>query len=281
MIASFGVLVDSTAAIIGAMIVAPLMEPILGVSAALVAARPRRLASHAALLIAGVLVVYLISTLIGATSLDLSDDLTNAAVTSRTSPTLADLGVAVAAGAVGGLSITRTDIAGSLPGVAIAVSLVPPLCVSGVTLAGGDSTAALGALLLFAVNLVAIIAAGGAVLIVAGFGSAREVEGRRLLLTGMGVTTALALLTVPLATTGRDIVAERDLESAALTEFNAWVEPVAPAHLMDLTVDGAEVHLLMASHDTPPSSARLQSAIEEAVGYPVQLELGWVRSQAR
>ena len=90
-------------------------------------------------------------------------------ILARTEPTLLDLGIAIAAGAVGAFSLTRASIASSIAGVAIAVALVPPLCVIGIglemgrsavsdlTLSIGDTHLAMGALLLFLANLAGII----------------------------------------------------------------------------------------------------------------------------
>ncbi|MEQ6903328.1 DUF389 domain-containing protein [Nocardioides sp. YIM 152588] len=276
-IATFGLLSDSVAAVIGAMIVAPLMLPIQGLTAGLVAGRHRDAAASAALLAAGIGTVYLISMVIGATALDLPFDLGNASIVARTSPTLADLGIALAAGAVGGFVLVRTDVAASVPGVAIAVSLVPPLCTSGVTLAGGDPDAARGAFLLFAVNLVAIVAAGGGVLILAGYGAA-GVAGRWLLAVGAIVAAVLGLLSTPLAATERDNINERTVTVAAESAFVDWAEPIQPARLLAVEVDGWNVSVLLASADKPPPSADLEAAIEEQVGRDVTLEVSWVQA---
>lgn len=281
LIATFGVLTNSIAAVIGAMIVAPLMEPIQGLTVALVAARPSRIAENASLLLAGILVVYLVSTFIAATTLDLSGDLSSASVVARTSPTLTDLAIAIAAGVVGSFALIRVDVSASLPGVAVAVSLVPPLCVSGVTLAGGDPHAALGAFLLFAVNIVAITAAGGAVLIVAGYGAAREVDGLRLLLTGGAVACVLGLLATPLATTGRDLVAEQTLESASRSQFGEWSRSIQPARLLDIEVDAATVTLLMTSAEPPPPTEDLKLMIEDSLDRRIDLQMQWVQAEPR
>jgi hypothetical protein len=103
---------------------------------------------------------------------------------SRTSPNLIDLGVAIAAGAAGAFSLTRASIASSIAGVAIAVALVPPLCVVGLGLGLGESlTAAIGhlsltnlevargAFLLFLANLLGITVSACVVFLAQGYGS--------------------------------------------------------------------------------------------------------------
>jgi uncharacterized hydrophobic protein (TIGR00271 family) len=85
---------------------------------------------------------------------------TNSQVASRVTPRIIDLVAALATGAVGSVALARSDISDTLPGVAIAISLVPPLAVVGLTLESGAPHQALGALLLFTTNVAAILASG-------------------------------------------------------------------------------------------------------------------------
>jgi uncharacterized membrane protein len=85
---------------------------------------------------------------------------TNSQVAARVTPRLVDLVAALATGAVGSVALARPDVSDTLPGVAIAISLVPPLAVAGLTLQSGSPGQCLGALLLFATNVVAILASG-------------------------------------------------------------------------------------------------------------------------
>ena len=85
---------------------------------------------------------------------------TNSQVAARVTPRVVDLVAALATGAVGSVALARSDISDTLPGVAIAISLVPPLAVVGLTLESGAPHQALGAFLLFTTNVVAILASG-------------------------------------------------------------------------------------------------------------------------
>ncbi len=85
---------------------------------------------------------------------------TNSQVAQRITPRIIDLVAALATGAVGSVALARSDISDTLPGVAIAISLVPPLAVVGLTLESGAPHQALGALLLFTTNVAAILASG-------------------------------------------------------------------------------------------------------------------------
>jgi uncharacterized hydrophobic protein (TIGR00271 family) len=164
-IASAGVVADSTATVIGAMIVAPLMTPILGTALALVLADRRELLQNVGLVLAGALLVIVIGYLIGVMHANDVLAATNSQVAARVSPKLIDLTAALATGVVGAFALVRSDISDALPGVAIAISLVPPLAVVGLTLESGSPTEASGALLLFATNVAAIIATGTIVLL--------------------------------------------------------------------------------------------------------------------
>jgi len=165
-IATLGLLANSPAVIIGAMIVAPLMNPILSMAFAIVTGdwQLHKYSSITVLLgsLCAILVSYLLAIL-------LPIDTVASEIVARTSPSLIDLGIAIAAGAAGSFSLTRKSIASSIAGVAIAVALVPPLCVVGIGLGIGSELSANigqvnitnlnvveGAFLLFLVNLAGI-----------------------------------------------------------------------------------------------------------------------------
>jgi uncharacterized hydrophobic protein (TIGR00271 family) len=177
-IATYGVLADSTATVIGAMIIAPLMTPIVATTAALVMGRARR-AVHSILIVAGgIILVITLSAIIGLITFNVVSVTTNSQIASRIAPNLDDLIVALAAGSAAAFAFSRSDIADSLPGVAIAIALVPPLSVVGITLSQGEWNAA-GAMLLFLTNLLSILLAGGIVFLILDLGSA-SIEQREL-----------------------------------------------------------------------------------------------------
>lgn len=156
-IATAGVVADSTATVIGAMIVAPLMTPILGTAFALVLADRNRMLRSLATVIGGALVVIIVGVLFGMLDPLNSALEGNSQINSRVNPRLLDLVAALATGTVGAFALVRPDISDTLPGVAIAISLVPPLAVVGLTFQAGQYDEASGALLLFATNVTAII----------------------------------------------------------------------------------------------------------------------------
>lgn len=165
-IAAAGVVADSTATVIGAMIVAPMMVPIQGTMLATVLGDRANLSRSVTLVVTGALTAIGIGYLLG---LAISGDVvsaTNSQVAGRVSPGLIDLLAALATGVVGSIALVRRDIADTLPGVAIAISLVPPLSVIGLTLESQAYGESIGALVLFLTNVAAILATGVVVMTV-------------------------------------------------------------------------------------------------------------------
>lgn len=159
-IAAAGVVGDSTATVIGAMIVAPLMTPILGTMLAVVLGDRANLLRSIGLVVTGAAAAVLIGYLLGMGISNPVVAATNAQVAGRVNPKLIDLVAALATGAVGSVALVRRDISDTLPGVAIAISLVPPLSVVGLTAESGAWDEAAGALFLFGTNVASILGTG-------------------------------------------------------------------------------------------------------------------------
>jgi uncharacterized hydrophobic protein (TIGR00271 family) len=181
-IATFGLLANSAPAIIGAMIIAPMMTPIMGLSYGVVQLSWSQIARSAITVFLGVVLVIAISFL-SARFIEIK--VAGTEMISRAFPSLLDLGVAMAAGAAGAFSLSRESIRNSIAGVAISVALVPPLAVAGIGLSlgakatadvglsfrelglfAGGSDIAVGAFVLFLTNLAAIVVTAGAVMAV-------------------------------------------------------------------------------------------------------------------
>jgi len=133
-IASFGLLLNSPAVIIGAMLVAPLMAAIVGLGMGIMMGDVRLLKLAASATLRGMLLAITVGFVIGLLA---SNSIQTGEVLSRTQPALLDLGVALASGAAGAYALCRKDVSASLPGVAIAAALVPPLATVGIGLAVG------------------------------------------------------------------------------------------------------------------------------------------------
>ncbi|MGV3720073.1 MAG: TIGR00341 family protein [Actinomycetota bacterium] len=159
-IATFGLLANSVAVVIGAMLVAPLMNSIIGVALGVILNSRHLLRQSALALVSGAALALATGAVLTWVS-PMTEP--GSEILSRIRPTLFDLWVATAAGLAGAYSLLRARGTAALPGVAIATALVPPLVTSGIELRLGDSTAALGAFLLFLSNMVAITCGGLAV----------------------------------------------------------------------------------------------------------------------
>jgi uncharacterized hydrophobic protein (TIGR00271 family) len=169
-IAGLGLLNDSGAVVIGAMLVAPLMTPILGLAAATVQAWTARQLESLAIIASGALLAVAVGWIAVRLLPEVDEDVTlPGELLARTAPNLLDLGIALAAGAAGGYVLVRKEAGSALPGVGIAVALVPPLVTVGVTLGLGRTDLTDGALLLFLTNLACITLAAGLVFSFAGF----------------------------------------------------------------------------------------------------------------
>jgi uncharacterized hydrophobic protein (TIGR00271 family) len=189
-IASAGVLTDSTATVIGAMIIAPLSTPIMGIALSIVLGRRNGSVVYVTLGAITVVIIGIVFSLVVPQSIDL---LSNSQIASRTSPGLADLVAAIATGLAGAIALSRRDVAAVLPGVAIAISLVPPLAVVGVCLGQGAFNLAAGAFLLFFSNLLAMVAAG--VVTFATLNPRPERRGRR---PGLVIASLVVVVALPL-----------------------------------------------------------------------------------
>ncbi len=156
-IATLGLLLDSAAVVIGAMLVAPLMSPILGLSLGMVLGDVRLIRLSIEAMFKGVALALLIAVAIsiGSPFKNLTGE-----ILARTQPTLLDLAVALASGMAGAYALAREEVSAALPGVAIAAALMPPLCVAGLGLSLGNPQVAGGAFLLFLANIAAISLAG-------------------------------------------------------------------------------------------------------------------------
>ena len=196
-IAALGLLLNSPAVIIGAMLVAPLMAAIVGLGMGIVMGDLPLLRMAASATLRGMLLAIGVGIVAGFLALDATP---TAEILGRTQPTLLDLGVAIVSGAAGAYALCRKDVSASLPGVAIAAALVPPLATVGIGLAWGNMTVAGGALLLFVTNLIAIGAASAAIFLLFSFRPGVETE--RINILRRGATAAITFLIVVAITLG-------------------------------------------------------------------------------
>ncbi len=191
-LATLGLLLNSPAVIIGAMLVAPLMSAIVGLGLGVVEGDTGLLGAAAWATLRGMALAIAIGMFAG---LVMPDASATPEIMSRARPSVLDLGVALASGSAGAYALCRKGVSAGLAGVAIAAALVPPLATVGLGLALARGDIAGGALLLFLTNLIAIAAAGGLVFLLLGFAPAASEKARRSVLR-QGLASAVALLAV-------------------------------------------------------------------------------------
>jgi uncharacterized hydrophobic protein (TIGR00271 family) len=277
LIATLGLLQDSAAVIIGAMLVAPLFTPILALSLGIVQGSARLLTLAIEATIKGIALA--IGAAVLFTAISPLHNVTRE-ILARTQPNLFDLAVALASGAAGAYAVARKDVASSLPGVAIAAALVPPLASAGIGLAMGDLSVAGGGLLLFATNLIAIVLAGALTLLLLGFRPARREEQEARLRRGLVTTVLLlAVIAIPLTVVfvqSVGISRTRQVIQRTLAEELHGLDGVELGDFEFDSRDGeVEVKVTLYAEDAPALEdvERLRSLLSEAVGRQAHLRV--------
>jgi len=155
LIAALGLVMNNVAVIIGAMLVAPLMTPIMGLSLALVRGDTKLLGTAGRSEVLGVALSIFAGALLGLglpSYFEPTPEMLN-----RTHPNLFDLLVAVLAGLAGAYALADEKISPVLPGVAISTAIVPPLANCGMAISLGAYQGARGSFLLFFTNFLSIL----------------------------------------------------------------------------------------------------------------------------
>lgn len=166
LIATLGLHQNNASVVIGAMIIAPLMQPILAISIEILLGDYDRLKDSVVALAVGITSSLLISFFV---SLIINSPESSQEIISRTKPNLLDLGIAIFAGATGAYVRSQEKLAQSIGGVAIAVALMPPLCVVGYEIAHQDLNGTIGSALLFITNLNGILLASCLTFLILGY----------------------------------------------------------------------------------------------------------------
>lgn len=291
-IAAFGLTQNSPAVVIGAMLIAPLMAPIVANGMALGLGDTHWLRTTAITAIQGALIAIVVGFLVG---LIPGDDLTGE-VLGRTQPTLRDLGVALFSGLAGAFAISYASASGALPGVAIAAALVPPLASVGICFAEGRWALGLGALLLFTTNLITISCASALTFLIFGFrpdaSQKEEIKAQRrsarlaALLLGL-VIFGLGAVTFQLAARERRNTAILDTisEQVKTTLGDEAVLDEPPVY--DFSQEPAQLNLVVRSPDTlfTQDKSELQENLAvalqefEDLGEGFQLSLTHIRTE--
>jgi uncharacterized hydrophobic protein (TIGR00271 family) len=255
MLASLGLLQGSTAVVIGAMLVAPLMGPLVAAGLALVQGNAQLIRKSITVAAAGIGVALLISILIGLINPGFEPTME---LEARGNPDVLDLGIAYASGMAAAYALSRTNVSSTLAGVAIAAALVPPLTVVGIALTNDRPVIAANAGVLLLTNVVCIILGAALTFHLLGARVGQDEElvrpWVRKMLVGMGVT--VLVLSVPLI---MNMLAVRSIGQARPLSY-----PVGPSvrdAVDQYLLDWPEVELI----------ALARSSIEPAAGITVLL----------
>jgi uncharacterized hydrophobic protein (TIGR00271 family) len=283
-IAAFGLIADSTAVVIGAMLVAPLMTPMLAISAATVYGRTDRIFASAMVVTLGSILAILVGALVATitpgtlTATDLSGQ-----ILARSSPGLLDLGIAVVAGLAAGYVLAHRRVGASLPGVAIAVALVPPLATAGITIRLGAVEEAQGAILLFLTNLIAIVLSAAVVMLSSGFvpRHIRAVAKGHLTRGSLIALVALAAIAVPLGFHTVEQVRLQQVQRLAIELIPEWDEG-ARVRRVDVGEDDGRVHIFIAVSTTGQRQPawRLAELVATRLNHGVDLDVNYLVESA-
>ena len=293
-IASLGLLQNSPAVVIGSMLLAPLMTPMMGLGLALGQANVELMRLCGKSIALGFLLTLAVSILIGFVTP--SGETLSEEILARGGPNALDLLIAVFAAAAATFAMARPNIVGAVAGVAIATALVPPVCAVGISLAQGALLNALGAVVLFFTNLVAIIAASSFTFSFLGITAARALPRHRRFsqLTRMALVAVLLVLFGPL--TAR-LMSQIELGKSATVGYPVTRAVSRALHERVARDDGVEVTFLTrlrtgkrvlvhiaSDRELPQSYAtELRQIVREEMGDPevsviVVAFRGWWRS---
>ncbi|OLP18449.1 hypothetical protein BST81_10775 [Leptolyngbya sp. 'hensonii'] len=263
-IATLGLLSNSVAVIIGAMIVAPLMLPIRGLAfGALegdITLFRRGLTSVAVGTVLAVILSWILGSLAGFSTF-------GSEILARSKPNLLDLGIAISSGSISGYGKVQPKISGSLAGTAIAVALMPPLCVIGLGLSHANGILSLGASLLYLTNLLGIMLSCMVTFFLAGY--APFSQARKALILA---TILTSILLVPLGLSFIDLVRQSRLEAnlkQALLNRTMTFQRVELLKIeTNWLVIPPEVRLTVRSSEavTPKQVTLLEKFIEKSMG---------------
>ena len=275
-ISTYGLLSDSVAAVIGAMIVAPLMLPIMGLAFGVSVGDGIAIRNSLLVGLGGVLTAIAVGWLLSQVLPGIFDPEQVGQIMSRTSPRLIDLLAALATGLAGAFAIGRKDVSDTLPGVAIAISLVPPLANVGILLASGRNDLAIGSLLLFVTNYLAIVLTGALVFGLMGYPRvsfiARSKRGKRVAIAVALVM--IAVVAVPLGLQSWTTWAKHSVEITAQEQTEAWLEGTEYEFVSVSVSQDDGLDIVVAGWGDLPAKSVLEESLRGAVfGVPVRVEV--------
>jgi uncharacterized hydrophobic protein (TIGR00271 family) len=269
-LAAFGLVLNSSAVIIGAMLVAPLMTPLIAFATGLAIGKISIMRQAAGTLLQGIFAALLVAFIVGWFS---STDIVTSEMAGRGNVTFLDMGVALASGFIGAYAKARANIASSLAGVAIAAALMPPLVTIGLAISFGEWALAEGASLLFLTNIVSITLAAYVTFYWLGLrpGKGDDPTARRF--ASYSLVTALVVILVVLNLRSFDTVAAGRIETVLRDAFQQ-------AELVDFEIrqsDPLEVVAIVrqpaGNLDDGSEIIVARDSLEELLDQPVKLSV--------
>ncbi len=280
-IATAGLISDSSAVVIGAMLVAPLMNPVMAAAGAVVMGWQRRFYSALWMVFLMGLGALCISSLITWLSPELV--FIPEQVMARTRPTYYDLLIALAAGAAGAYTLTGKD-SSAIPGVAVAVALLPPLASAGILATTGEMDLAIRAVVLFLTNLVAMVLAGALIFMAVGVSPATTRRKSaafvyRQLFLFLVLTAAIS---IPLWFYSEKILFNAHYRAAKSEVLQQWLRDHRLTLIdIDILEDTQTVVLVLEGPDPPIDIGvlhrNLEAASKKEHDLPLRIEYEWTQ----
>lgn len=287
-IATMGLITNSPAVIIGAMLVAPLMSPIIGLGLASIMGSARLAESALSALLRGAALAIFLSVLMTVVNRQLPfvvlQELPEE-VLARTHPSPIDLVIALAGGLAAAYAMTRPKISAALPGVAIATALMPPLCTIGIGLALGQFDVAGGATLLFITNAVTIAFAAAFIFFLQGFVPQRKYRDQIIPRTLISSASLTLVLLIPLSFYSIKFFNEASQNRRINNVVTMEVSRLPSAELTELDVQHVQDRLDMivtVRTNTPlryEQVIELQKSIATGLQQPVSLKVNQVLAE--
>ena len=277
-VACYGLLADSTAVVIGAMIIAMLLGPITGIAMGLVEGDNELLRKAFLAELAGVLTVLIIAAIVGKIHQDVP---LGKEVFSRTAPNILDLVIALAGGAAGAYATVSPRLNLGLVGVAIATALVPPLSACSILLVRGATQLATGAFLLFLTNFVSIQVAASVVLWLHGYNKITNLDQglKKLVLRNFISFSILIALIVLLGLNFQKSLVKQKFENQVRAELISELSDIPSTFLADLRFNPESEKMVITAvirtpgTITPSYVAILESKLPHPADKSVELKI--------
>ncbi|MFC1633097.1 DUF389 domain-containing protein [Patescibacteria group bacterium] len=278
---TLGIIINSPAVTIGGMLIAPLYWPILGFALGVSKGAALNMYRGAVAIIISAIIAILLGYFI-ALLMPLSE--LSSEFFMRTNPTLAELFIALAAGFAGAYIRIHPKISNLISGVAIAVALLPPLAVMGISIAQASPVHFFGAFLLFLTNLFAIIFAAIIVFRIAHLTTKRLQAEAAELRTRTVVVGVFAFVLIVAVLIGLTVRATQNRNDYLAAE-NVISEVLPDATVLNIEIDSLNklqrynLTLISTTEITTDITSQIETLIEAEINKTTQVNITWIESK--